>query len=226
MQEVKLVITEDGSHTLFNESKHENYHSIHGAINESQHVFINRGFNKAAESFASISILEVGFGSGLNALLTLEISIKNQIKVNYTTFEPFPLSHKIVNLLNYTEFDSFKPLKQEFLSMHSANDGSLLQLNKWFIFKKFDRKLQSGLPESSLFNLVYFDAFSPQAEPELWVPEVFKVIRSKMVAGGVFVTYCAKGSVRRALQDAGFNVERLSGPPGKREMLRATATVE
>lgn len=226
MPEIKLIITEDGSHTLFHSVKNENYHSIHGAITETQHVFINQGFVKATESFSGISILEVGFGTGLNALLTLEFSFRKKIPVNYTTYEPFPLSEELIKNLNYTETDPCRLLKKEFLAMHSAKDGSLLPLTEGFSFTRFNRMLQSGLPESSRYNLVYFDAFSPEAEPDLWTHEIFGLIRGNMIPGGVLVTYSARGAVRRALQATGFKVERLPGPPGKREMLRAIAISE
>ncbi|PKP48499.1 MAG: SAM-dependent methyltransferase [Bacteroidetes bacterium HGW-Bacteroidetes-11] len=223
MTEIEKVLTEDGSHTLFNSGVGEHYHSIHGAIQESMHVFIRAGFSLASERFDNLSVLEVGFGTGLNALLTLEASTQLKIRTLYTAYEPFPLSLDIASGLNYTETDLLIGHSSDFITMHKAADGELMKINPWFLFRKYLCKLQSGLSPESAFNLVYFDAFSPEVEPELWTPDIFQMIRESMTTGGVLVTYSARGEVRRILQSSGFRVERLPGPPGKREMLRATA---
>jgi tRNA U34 5-methylaminomethyl-2-thiouridine-forming methyltransferase MnmC len=223
MTEIVKVLTEDGSHTLFHSGVGEHYHSIHGAIQESMHVFIRAGFSVASERFDILSVLEVGFGTGLNALLTLEASSRLNINTIYTTFEPFPLSVDIASSLNFAETDSLPVSAADFISMHKSADGELIKINPWFSFRKYLCKLQSGLSPESAFNLVYFDAFSPEVEPDLWTPVIFQMIRKSMTTGGVLVTYSARGVVRRILQSSGFRVERLPGPPGKREMLRATA---
>lgn len=223
MSAIKKIITEDGSHTLFHQGIGEHYHSIHGAIQESVHVFIQQGFVAAIERFQEIEILEVGFGTGLNALLTLEIATRLQTPVFYQSFEPYPLSRELTKGLNYTENEKFIPFPAEFQVMHQANDGEVMKINEWFTFQRMDREIQSGLTNEPHFNLVYFDAFSPVVAPELWQPEIFTLMRQHMIKGGILVTYSARGAVRRAMQAAGFRVERLSGPPGKREMLRANA---
>lgn len=223
MSAIKKIITADGSHTLFHPGIGEHYHSIHGAIQESVHVFIQQGFVAAAERFQEIKVLEVGFGTGLNALLTLEIATRLEIPVFYQAFEPFPISPDFAEGLNYVENEQLKSFSVDFQEMHLVNDGLLVKINEWFTFQRMERKIESGLTDDYLFNLVYFDAFSPVVAPELWQPEIFTLLRQYMVEGGVLVTYSARGSVRRAMQAAGFRVERLPGPPGKREMLRANA---
>lgn len=223
MSAIEKIITEDGSHTLFHQDIGEHYHSIYGAIQESVHVFIQQGFVAAAERFQEIIVLEVGFGTGLNALLTLESATRLEIPVFYQSFEPFPLSKELTDGLNYVENERLISFSADFQAMHQASDGEVAKINQWFTFQRKERKIQSGITDEHLFNLVYFDAFSPVVAPELWQPEIFTLMRQHMVEGGVLVTYSARGSVRRALQAAGFHVERLPGPPGKREMLRANA---
>ncbi len=223
MSAIEKIITEDGSHTLFHPGIGEHYHSIHGAIQESVHVFIQQGFVAAAERFQEIKVLEVGFGTGLNALLTLEIATRLEIPVFYQSFEPFPLSPELTDGLNYVENEQLKYFSADFQAMHQVNSGEIVKISEWLTFQRVERKIQSGITDEHHFNLVYFDAFSPVVAPELWQPEIFTLMRQHLVEGAVLVTYSARGSVRRGLQAAGFRVERLPGPPGKREMLRANA---
>ncbi len=223
MSEIVKILTEDGSHTLFNPGIGEHYHSIHGAIQESEHVFIQQGFGLAASRFQEISLLEVGFGTGLNALLTLKASADLNIPVFYKTFEPFPLSPEFALGLNYTDNEKLNSFSSDFEAMHLAADGVEIKIRDGFTFQRMECGIQSGFEDKRIFNLVYFDAFSPVAAPELWQPEIFVLLRQHMATDGVLVTYSARGAVRRALQAAGFRVERLAGPPGKREMLRANA---
>ena len=223
MSEIVKIVTEDGSHTLFNPGIGEHYHSIHGAIQESEHVFIQQGFIAAAERFQEISLLEVGFGTGLNALLTLSAAAKSQIPVFYQTYEPFPLSAEFALGLNYMESEQLKPFSSDFEAMHLSGDGIQTKIRDGFTFQRMECGIQSGFKDERIFNLVYFDAFSPVVAPELWQPEIFILLRQHMAMDGVLVTYCARGAVRRAMQAAGFRVERLQGPPGKREILRANA---
>ena len=223
MSEIVKILTEDGSHTLFNPGIGEHYHSIHGAIQESEHIFIQQGFRMAASRFQEISLLEVGFGTGLNALLTLRASAELNIPVFYKTFEPFPLSPEFALELNYTENEELKLFSSDFKAMHLAGDGILTKIRDGFTFQRMECGILSGIADDHIFNLVYFDAFSPVVAPELWQPEIFVLLRQYMAPDGVLVTYSARGAVRRALQSAGFRVERLPGPPGKREILRANA---
>jgi tRNA U34 5-methylaminomethyl-2-thiouridine-forming methyltransferase MnmC len=219
--ERQISITGDGSNSVFSKDLNEHYHSVHGALQESRHVFIDAGLHSAASLFNDLSILEVGLGTGLNALLTLGDPVIAEIKVKYTAIEPFPLSMEIVELLNFTSFKDFAHLHEIFIMMHSCPQGIPLQLAQTFLFTKLEVKMEEVQLCGSEFNLIYFDAFSPQVQPEMWTPEIFFIIFNSMKKGGILVTYSAKGSVKRALKMAGFRVENLPGPPGKREITRA-----
>jgi len=222
MVNLEMTTTGDGSHTLFNPETGEHYHSIHGAIQESRHVFINAGLKSIAPLSEMIHILEVGFGTGLNCLLTFAEHQTLSKPVTYTACEPFPISKSLVSALNYCRSEGLHGFEPVFSAMHQNPDGKTLLGNDFLLIRLLSGLEETVLPEGS-FDLVYFDAFSPEAQPELWKPEIFSKIRRCMNPGGVLVTYCAKGLVRRTLQQAGFSTGRLPGPPGKREMLRATA---
>lgn len=222
MSRPEIIVTEDGSNTLFSNESGENYHSIHGAVQESMHVFILAGFHRKASDSDNLRILEIGFGTGLNCLLTLAESVKINVKVEYNAIEPYPIDQPVYSNLNFCSLDGLKNFHGEFLSMHGKGNG-IIDIEPCFRLLKFDTKLGETTLEAGYFDLVYFDAFSPESQPEMWQPEVFLKIRAGMSVGGVLVTYCAKGEVRRVLQKSGFSTERLPGPPGKREMLRATA---
>jgi len=221
MNNTTIVTSEDGSSTLFNKQNGEHYHSIHGAIQESVHVFIKSGLHQLA-SAGQLRILEVGFGTGLNCLLSLAETTAMQEDTVYVALEPYPVDESLQIELNYCQFERLRDFEGEFNSMHSIEDG-ILRLSPFFELTRHRSKLEETSLLPNYFNLVYFDAFSAEAQPELWQPEIFSKVRSGMTIGGVLVTYAAKGSVRRALQSSGFSTERLPGPPGKREMLRATA---
>jgi len=215
----KPVITEtaDGSHTLSLPGGQETYHSRYGAIQESAHVFIRNGLLVTTAS--PLSILEVGFGTGLNALLTLQEAARTGRRIHYTALERYPVPLEIISRLNYC--DLLDVDCEWFRRMHSlpwAGKEQLLTAG-FSLLKIQDDLLTCRLPGK--YDLVYFDAFSAAAQPEMWTTEVFSKTGSAMTPGGILVTYAAKGSVRRALQQTGFRVERLPGPPGKREMIRA-----
>jgi len=222
LSNTELRTTEDGSHTLFNRDAGEHYHSIHGAIQESMHVFIAAGFREIASGAGELSILDVGFGTGLNCLLSLAEAEKLHRSVIYTAIETYTLSHQLAESLNYCSFDSLKALEKAFSLMHRDHEGEV-RIGSDFLLRRRHLTLEDSVFRSDSFNLVYFDAFSPEIQPDLWKPDIFLRIEKVMQPGGILVTYCAKGIVRRALQQAGFSTERLPGPPGKREMLRATA---
>lgn len=222
MQNHEIIKTEDGSDTLFNLASGEHYHSIHGAVQESMHVFIDSGFLYSAPSNTNFNILEVGFGTGLNCLLTCKESISRDVRIFYDAIEPYPITKAMADKLNYTGLDGLSAFINEFTMMHSFDDGAVT-IGPRFMLHKLKSTLESIELIPDNFNLVYFDAFSAEAQPELWKAEIFLKIRKSMVPGGILVTYAAKGIVRRALQQSGFTTERLPGPPGKREMLRATA---
>ncbi|WP_350292389.1 tRNA (5-methylaminomethyl-2-thiouridine)(34)-methyltransferase MnmD [uncultured Croceitalea sp.] len=214
----KVITTADGSKTIQIEGWDEQYHSIHGAVQEAYHVFIKNGLNQFKNQ--EISILEIGFGTGLNALITLVEAQKLDLKINYEGVEAFPVSMEEIAALNYVETLNFQQYEKQFLQMHKSKWGMPLQLTTDFaLFKnKLDFK---EIKHQNLFNLIYFDAFGYRVQPELWSVTIFEKMFNALKQGGVLVTYAAKGSVRRAMQEVGFTVERLPGPPGKREMLRA-----
>lgn len=218
-----LVLTEDGSYTLFNSVLGEHYHSIHGAVQESRHVFLEAGYRYICNKFRDIRILEVGFGTGLNALLTLDASVKTGVNTRYHALEPFPPDWSVIEEISYCSPGGLEGFTDDFRKMHHAMPDKEIHLRENFTFCLSRNRLEDAGPGSGKYNLVYFDAFSPETAPELWEPEIFRKLRLSMDQGGVLVTYCAKGRVRRTLQEAGFSAERLPGPPGKREMLRATA---
>ncbi len=219
MDKREIKITADGSHTLFVEALNETYHSIHGAIQESNHVFIEGGLNYCAK--IEINILEIGFGTGLNAFLTLLEAQKHNIQVNYTSLEVFPLEPDIIQQLNYTE--ELKTTKEEadlFHLLHQVEWEGCQGITKQFNLTKIKVELANFYP-SQQFDVIYFDAFGPDVQPEMWTTKIFEQMYHALFVGGILVTYCAKGIVKRSLKEVGFTVKNLLGPPGKREMTRA-----
>ncbi len=216
-----VIKTEDGSHSLFVEELNEHYHSIHGAIQESKHVFIESGLKHIAIADKSkISILEIGLGTGLNAFLTfLENETLNR-NIHYTTIEAFPIDMTIVNQLNYPNLLGNESKKDIFTSIHSSAWELENSLSPNFTLLKIKDTLQN-IKFTSTFDLVYFDAFGPQVQPDMWKESIFAKIANALHTGSILVTYCAKGEVKRTLKRTGFLVESLPGPPGKREMIRA-----
>ncbi len=219
MFERKVHKTADGSNTLFVPGLNEFYHSVEGAYRESVHVFINLGLQKVAYS-KNINILEVGFGTGLNGLLSFIEAEKQSLRVFYDALEPFPLEWDLVSKLNYSSITAYPDTEKILEAFHQADLCKWINLNELFKLRKIISKIEDVLLPAKNYDLVYYDAFGPKAQPEMWKPEVFKKIFQSMKPGGVFVTYCAKGQVRRDLEITGFTVERLPGPPGKREVLR------
>lgn len=214
----ELLITEDGSHTLFVPAIDETYHSTHGAIQESRHIFINAGFEKCNKQ--EISVLEIGFGTGLNTFLTLLEAEGSRKKIRYTSLEKFPVSIEKAFQLNYPEQIGQGNL-EGFGLIHSAAWNEPVIISPFFTLNKVETDFTT-YDFNGKYDLIYFDAFSPEKQPEMWDEKLFSRIFRHCNKGAVLTTYCAKGAVRRALQAAGFVVERLPGPPGKREMLRAT----
>ncbi len=214
-----ILQTADLSNTIYVKDLDETFHSVNGALQESNHVFIQAGFDEIIKSKNKIKIFEVGFGTGLNALLTFTESFANNISVSYTSIEAFPLEKTIVEELGYKNlFD--KKYHSYIDKIQNANWNETIQLNENSSLTKVNIKLEEYIFNST-FDLVYFDAFAPDKQPELWTEEIFKNIFNNMNEGGILVTYSAKGEVRRRMQRVGFIVERLPGPKGKREMLRA-----
>ena len=210
----ELVKTADGSFTLFIPEVQETYHSTHGAVQESMHVFIENGLKACDKEM--IRVLEVGLGTGLNAMLTLQHATQ---KIDYCALEPYPLSKEILNELATSGSDKFE------MKFHASNVGEWISIQENFSFVRMEIGLEEFSSEEK-FDVIYYDAFGPRVEPGLWTLERIQQCFDLLNEGGVFVTYCAKGEVRRNLQAAGFVVERLAGPPGKREMLRGKKRVE
>ncbi len=217
----EIILTADGSHSLLNIELNETYHSVHGAIGESQHVYIDRGldFIHKRSNPAQINILEIGFGTGLNALLTLQYISSLSININYTTLEAFPLEKEIWNALNYA---STKNLKNCFDLLHASSWESWNRIQPNFNLLKIKDTLQQvGFPQDH-YNLIYFDAFSPSKQPDMWTLPALKKVVESMADNAILVTYCAKGQFKRDLKSLGLSIESLPGPPGKMEMVRAT----
>jgi len=223
-----IVKTADGSHSLFIAELDEHYHSVHGAIQESKHVFIEAGLkqmisgkmNLHAPAKESFSILEVGFGTGLNTLLTFIEADKLRININYSAIEAYPISIDLANQLNYIECLNAPQHQNVFNAIHSCEWENPLEISNQFTFLKIKNKLQEVVLEKR-YNLIYFDAFAPNVQPEMWSEGVFFKLNAVLEPDGCLVTYCAKGEVKRMLKNNGFTVESLQGPPGKREMVRA-----
>lgn len=222
MSQRKLVITEDGSHTIFDPDSGENYHSTHGAIQESRHVFIEMALKPAAGKKKKLNILEIGWGSGLNTLLTAEECDHNKIAITYVAVEPFPITLSEASQLNYFEYIGHPNTREWTMKMHAHGHQYPFYLNDHFVLNVLVEKLENLRFTPNSFDVVYFDAFSPEAAPDLWTTDIFSMMYEAMQYEGVLTTYCAKGEVRRRILSAGFYVERIPGAPGKREMLRAT----
>ncbi|MES2588956.1 MAG: tRNA (5-methylaminomethyl-2-thiouridine)(34)-methyltransferase MnmD [Bacteroidota bacterium] len=212
-------ITADGSHTFYMAEINEYYHSHHGAIQEARHVFIKNGFH-FFESENEFSILEVGFGTGLNALLTCLEAEKSNKKITYFALEAYPLSEEELTDLNYSTQLEEKNAHILYQKIHQANWGEMTKISPTFKIIKLKEKIQELKLELNSIDLIYFDAFGPRVQPEMWSLEIFSKIFSLAKEKACFVTYCAKGQVKRDLKSAGFQVETLQGPPGKREMIR------
>lgn len=219
---ITLEPTADGSNTLFVPELDEHYHSVKGALTESQHIFIQMGLNHSQAE--SPHVLEIGFGTGLNAFLTLLEAEKQQRKVCFTSIERYPLKEDIVRKLGYPEI--IAPEKSEkFYALHTAPWNQFVEISPCFTLHKIEGDF-THFDFQSHYDVVYFDAFAPEKQPEMWSQPLFDRLYRQMNPGGILTTYCAKGVVRRMLQAAGFTVERLPGPPGgKREILRANKEI-
>lgn len=214
----EIITTGDGSKTIQIKEWEEQYHSKHGAIQEAYHVFIRSGLDLYKNS--DLSILEIGFGTGLNALITLLEHEKLGLTIYYTGIEAYPVSREELDQLNYLEALDARALEGDFQQMHSSGWGEDVEIKTNFKLRK-EQKDFKDISSSQLYDLVYFDAFGARVQPELWTVEIFQIMFEALKPQGYLVTYAAKGSVRRAMLQVGFLMERLPGPPGKREMLRA-----
>ncbi|WP_276498636.1 tRNA (5-methylaminomethyl-2-thiouridine)(34)-methyltransferase MnmD [Pontibacter litorisediminis] len=212
--------TKDGSNTLYVPELNEHYHSVHGALQESQHVFIKYGLEHALEQKKDLKVLEVGFGTGLNAILTFPYALAKKAFIQYDTLEKYPLSEEVVQQLHYENIILNPELYEYFLKLHKAPWNEPAEVIPYFTLQKMHESLEEFVAPSSYYDVVYFDAFAPEKQPELWSDAMFEKLYKAVRPGGILVTYCAKGSFKRSLKAAGFTVEALPGPPGKREMTR------
>jgi tRNA U34 5-methylaminomethyl-2-thiouridine-forming methyltransferase MnmC len=213
----RILTTADGSHTIYIPELNEHYHSIHGAVQESTYIFIINGFETCEAD--PLNIFEVGFGTGLNALLTAIKSCKGSREVNYTSVEKYPIDENIIRALNYPDFTGDEG-KEIFNSIHSSPWNTRMKICKNFTLTKVKGDFTSE-PLTGNYDLIYFDAFGPDKQPEMWTREIFTSIAAVTNKNGIFVTYSAKGEVKRNLRFCGFNVSLLQGPPGKRHIIRA-----
>lgn len=212
----ELQVTADGSHTLFVPAMDEHYHSVNGAVQESMHVFIEAGLRRVGKP--EVRILEIGFGTGLNAFLTLRERERTGIQtILYYSVERYPLEPAVTEALNYGSH-IWTEREELFTALHAAPWNVPAEIAEGFVLQKIEGDASTcELPGE--IDLIYFDAFAPDKQPEMWTPALFRRLAVCMAPGGILVTYCAKGEVRRRLAETGFRMERLQGPPGKRHML-------
>ena len=231
----QLETTEDGSLTLYTPRFGEHYHSTHGAVQESTHIYLGLGLRQRLKHWAepegsALHCFEVGFGTGLNALLSWKEAERSHRLIHYYSIERYPIPAELYRQLHY-ELSTADALStaggaedshSALMRLHEAAWDEDVTLSRYFVLHKISGDL-NALPFPSALDLVYYDAFSPESQPELWREELFTQLRRCCRPGAILTTYCAKGEVRRRLERSGFSVERLPGPPGKREVLRATA---
>jgi tRNA U34 5-methylaminomethyl-2-thiouridine-forming methyltransferase MnmC len=215
----QLIVTSDGSHSIFVPELDEHYHSVNGAIQESLHVFINAGLDYCKKQ--DLTIFEVGFGTGLNAFLSLLYAESNNRSINYISVEKYPLNLTECTALNYAQMINPK-MNDTFMRLHQCSWNETVTITPQFNLLKIENDFRNiNIGSLPFFDLVFFDAFAPNKQPDLWQQDIYTSIFYQCNPGAIFVTYCAKGIVRRGLQETGFKVERIPGPPGKKEMLRS-----
>ena len=225
MSKSNIFETQDGSHSIFSEEFGVSYHSKYGAVQEPQHVFIDAALRFKAVVQKEISILEIGLGTGLNALMTYLEAKKRNLDISYVAYEAFPISIEAAKQLNFNEI-----LQVEegdalvFQQLHNSNWEIQIEMDEYFSFLKHQQTFDQVAYQNT-FDIIYFDAFAPNSQPELWELPIIQKMFAALKKDGILVTYCAKGEVKRTMKKAGFTVERLKGPPGKREMTRAVKLV-
>lgn len=229
---IEVRTTADGSPTLYVPALNEHYHSTHGARQESQHVFIEAGLRPLLEAglgdgpdYEALRILEVGLGTGLNVLLTMEVTVEAQVAVAYDAYETTALPANVVAALA-PQWETSPVLKTAFEELHAAPWGESIELDEVWFLTKIQETIQTADLPANHYHLIYFDAFAPEKQPELWTEDVFAKLYAAAAPGAVLVSYCAQGQFRRKLRAAGWLTEKLPGPPGKREMTRARKPTE
>lgn len=224
INKIEVKMTKDGSHTLMSSLFDDSYHAHNGAMSESEHVYIQAGFEQLADGFEQVNILELGFGSGMNAILTLISALEKtgeiERPIRFTSIEAYPIPMAIIAQLNYKT--GFSPeIAAMFDKLHQAPWDCDVEITPGFTLHKVHGKLQSFTADNNSVNLVFYDAFAPSKQPELWLQENFDAIFPMMQTGGMLVSYCANGQFKRNLKAAGFNVKAYPGALGRREMTRA-----
>lgn len=219
----QFITTSDGSHTLYLSEMDEQYHSVNGALTESEYVYLDKGY--LFHESMTPKVFEVGFGTGLNCLLTGLKAQELKRPTTYYTIEKFPLEKETIDQLNYGEIIS-EEAKLLFNKIHSCKWNETIEISKYFKIKKIDSDLLNfDLHTVESCDVIYFDAFGPDKQPEMWSPEILQRIYTLTAPEGIFVTYSAKGDIRRLLASFGYNMKRLPGPPGKFHMLRGTKNI-
>ncbi|MBU1370906.1 MAG: tRNA (5-methylaminomethyl-2-thiouridine)(34)-methyltransferase MnmD [Bacteroidetes bacterium] len=218
----KLIVTADGSTSIFDGATGESFHSVNGAYTESMLVFIENGleFRKQQAPSTQYRILEIGFGTGLNAWLSLKKGEEWQQLIDYTAIEAFPLEMDLATKLNFIQNAENHKNDQYFMALHTSVWGETVPISTYFTLTKLHQNISDYQNEEGSFDVIYFDAFSPNVQPELWTEEIFLKLYHSLKSGGVLVTYSARGDVKNALRSVGFIVKRLPGPPGKRHVIR------
>lgn len=221
--QLRVITTEDGSSSIYHEGFDETYHSSHGAIQESNHVYIKAGLNHWLSQNAGkpIEILEVGMGTGLNVILTLKAQLEIGFPVRYTAIEPHPIDNTVLNELNYKEKFNHSIVSELFDRLHELPWEEETSLSLEFKLEKLEQTFQDFVTDQT-YDLVYYDAFAPEKQAELWDRQWLQKVHYLLKPGGIICSYCAKGDFKRNLKAIGFKVERLPGPPGKAQMIRAT----
>jgi tRNA U34 5-methylaminomethyl-2-thiouridine-forming methyltransferase MnmC len=221
MMDLEPKKTDDGSYTLYVPALNEHYHSTYGALQESMHIFIRAGLHECTLDRTKLNVLEAGFGTGLNAILTYEFAVENKIMINYLAIEKHPLQKDLLKKLHFEEIVMTERSLEVFYNLHEAGWGFPVNVCPDFTITKNEQDLQKLELQDESLDLIYHDAFAPEVQPELWSQKIFDMYYKALQQGGIMVTYSCKGIVKRNLKNAGFIIEKLPGPEGKREILRA-----
>jgi tRNA U34 5-methylaminomethyl-2-thiouridine-forming methyltransferase MnmC len=217
----KIIVTGDNSKSLLIPEMNETYHSIHGAKNESEHIFIQNGLIPQLAN-DEVRILEMGFGTGLNALLTIAQTLDKSTPIIYDTFEKYPIDLETIHEINHPGQTNLESFRQKFELLHTIPWNESKQISANFIFTKYACDFLEAKLKTDYYTIIYYDAFAPQFQPDLWDYPQMQKLYDSLVTGGTLVTYCAQGQFRRNLKQAGFTVAKVAGPKGKREITLAT----
>ncbi|SMD34533.1 tRNA U34 5-methylaminomethyl-2-thiouridine-forming methyltransferase MnmC [Reichenbachiella faecimaris] len=225
MSDIRVIETRDGSSSLLIPEMNETYHSTHGAITESEYVFLKMGLDHFRDKHPEqkeISILEIGFGTGLNVWLTALAVENSGLKINFFSIEKYPLKPELIEKLNYKDKRKSDGARSLFAKVHEVEWEKQCEISQAFSLTKIQTDIATFSPDRESYDLIYFDAFAPSKQPEMWSQEVLSKMHELLKPNGVFVTYCAQGQFKRDLKAVGFDTEELDGPPGKKEMTRGT----